>query len=291
MSSIVLEPGVKEALLADCRDFLVSEDWYAERGMPFRRGYLLYGVPRSGKTSLIHSLAGELGLDIYVVSLSSKGISDNTLATLIGNITSQCILLFEDLDNAFSGSTSLGHISTSASTVPTNAIVEANESSTLSVSGFLSSLDWAAAPQAQLVFATTNHIERIDPVLSRPGRMDTWINFTNATKLQAECIFKRYFPTRPAMSPHDEASSIDTSSKNPPGSRRKASVHGVPILEEAKISQLARRFADAIPEGEMSVASLQGYLVRNKLRPQACVEEVAEWVRQEREVRAVIMRK
>ena len=27
----------------------------------------------SGKTSLIHSLAGELNLDIYVVSLSSKG--------------------------------------------------------------------------------------------------------------------------------------------------------------------------------------------------------------------------
>lgn len=27
----------------------------------------------SGKTSLIHSLAGELGLDIYVVSLSAKG--------------------------------------------------------------------------------------------------------------------------------------------------------------------------------------------------------------------------
>jgi hypothetical protein len=30
-------------------------------------------VSLSGKTSLIHSLAGELGLDIYVVSLSSKG--------------------------------------------------------------------------------------------------------------------------------------------------------------------------------------------------------------------------
>jgi hypothetical protein len=60
------------------------------QGIPFRRGYLLHGVPgryvrcpeldsctdvnpQSGKTSLIHSLAGELGLDIYVVSLSSKG--------------------------------------------------------------------------------------------------------------------------------------------------------------------------------------------------------------------------
>jgi len=60
----------------------------------------------SGKTSLIHSLAGELGLDIYVVSLSSKGfvfgsfpsfnrlisgyrMSDNTLATLMGNVPSR----------------------------------------------------------------------------------------------------------------------------------------------------------------------------------------------------------
>lgn len=35
MSSIVLEPGVKDMLLADCRDFLCSEEWYAERGEPF----------------------------------------------------------------------------------------------------------------------------------------------------------------------------------------------------------------------------------------------------------------
>jgi hypothetical protein len=28
MGSIVLEPAVKEMLLADCRDFLCSEDWY-----------------------------------------------------------------------------------------------------------------------------------------------------------------------------------------------------------------------------------------------------------------------
>jgi hypothetical protein len=28
MSSIVLEPAVKEMLLADCQDFLCSEEWY-----------------------------------------------------------------------------------------------------------------------------------------------------------------------------------------------------------------------------------------------------------------------
>lgn len=80
-------------LLADALDFLRSEHWYGERGwlfetaarlrveihfifisgIPFRRGYLLHGVPGSGKTSLIHAMAGELGLDIYVISLSAKG--------------------------------------------------------------------------------------------------------------------------------------------------------------------------------------------------------------------------
>src|SRR6266404_6648899 len=108
-----------------------------------------------------------------------------------------------------------------------------------------------------LLFATTNHIERLDPALSRPGRMDVWINFTNATKWQAEGIFKCFFPSRPSasssLSPPNEASTSDPSQKNPPGSRRKASAHAAPVLEEAEIAQLAKRFADTIPEGEMSV--------------------------------------
>ena len=41
LSSIILDPGVKEMLIRDARDFLNSWRWYAERGIPFRRGYLL----------------------------------------------------------------------------------------------------------------------------------------------------------------------------------------------------------------------------------------------------------
>ena len=52
LSSVVLDTGIKNDLLEDCKDFMDSEMWYAERGIPWRRGYLLYGCPGSGKTSL-----------------------------------------------------------------------------------------------------------------------------------------------------------------------------------------------------------------------------------------------
>ncbi|KAI0326269.1 P-loop containing nucleoside triphosphate hydrolase protein [Cubamyces sp. BRFM 1775] len=306
MSSIVLEPGVKDMILADCKDFLASEDWYAERGIPFRRGYLLHGVPGSGKTSLIHSLAGELGLDIYVVSLSSKGMSDNTLTTLMGNVPSRCILLLEDLDAAFTRGISRDETSTGAPTTTTSSSgsssstaknKEDNDGSTLSLSGLLNSLDGVAAAEGRLLFATTNHIERLDPALSRPGRMDVWINFKHATKWQAEGIFKCFFPARPSNPPATSAVSPSaapadakhpadaTSSANLAESKRKRAAHSIPLLSEEEISDLAKRFADAIPENELSVAALQGYLLRNKTRPRECVDEVAAWVVSEREMR------
>ncbi|KAH9945744.1 P-loop containing nucleoside triphosphate hydrolase protein [Amylocystis lapponica] len=301
MSSIVLEPGVKDMILADCKDFLCSEDWYAERGIPFRRGYLLHGVPGSGKTSLIHSLAGELGLDIYVVSLSSKGMSDNTLTTLMGNVPSRCILLLEDLDAAFTRgvsrdekSTGAPSSSSSSSTSTAKTKDESNDGSTLSLSGLLNSLDGVAAAEGRLLFATTNHIERLDPALSRPGRMDVWVNFKHATKWQAEGIFKCFFPARasanpsssPTGSPSKQSDDPATSQENIAIPKRKRASHVVPLLSEEEISELAKRFADAIPENELSVAALQGYLLKNKTRPRESVEEVAEWVIQERETRA-----
>ena len=115
------------------------------------------------------------------------------------------------------------------------------------------------------------------------------MNFTHATKFQAEGIFKCFFPFKAASA---ATSSSDTSQQNLPLPKRK--YNAIPLLEEAEINELAKHFADAIPEDELSVgsitsydqivftrslqvASLQGYLLRNKTRPRECVEEVGEW--------------
>jgi len=110
---------------------------------------------------------------------------------------------------------------------------------------------------SSLLFATTNHIECLDPALSRPGRMDVWINFTHAAKWQAEGIFKCFFPHKPtAATSSSSAALTDTSQKNLPHPKRKSHTHPIPLLTQEEISELAKRFAEAIPGDELSVHML-----------------------------------
>ncbi|THV03119.1 P-loop containing nucleoside triphosphate hydrolase protein, partial [Dendrothele bispora CBS 962.96] len=277
MTSMVLEPDLKDALLADCKEFLSSEEWcvdsLAASGIPFRRGYLLHGVPGSGKTSLVHSLAGELGLNIYVVSLTSKGMNDNTLTTLMGRAPPRSIFLLEDLDAVFTRSVSRDPSSTGtpkeSTTSEGSSSQDNNDDSKLSLSGLLNSIDGVAAAEGRLFFATTNYKERLDPALIRDGRIDRSFEFTHARKWHAECIFKCFF--LPCKTSSSASSSLSTNDKD-------ASERSFPD----EIAVLAKRFAEAIPENELSVANLQGYLLKNKTRPKECVDEVEQWICEQR---------
>ena len=84
--------------------------------------------------------------------------------------------------------------------------------------------------------------------------MDVWINFKNATKWQAEEIFKNFFPCKRADPPTPlTPEGLAAEPKPKPKLRWKAPG---PVLEEAELSELAKRFADAIPEDEMSVSGV-----------------------------------
>ena len=342
-------------LLADSKDFLRSEKWYADRGIPYRRsvthccdttfkltivlyrGYLLYGTPGSGKSSLIHALAGELALDIYVISLSASWMNDSTLTNLMSRIPARSILLLEDLDAAFTHSTSRDSDSTGApegkkegsknkdEDEKKDVKKEVNDQNTLSLSGLLNSLDSIQASEGRILFATTNHLERLDPALSRPGRMDVWVEFKNASKYQAEGLFRNFFPAHEddieiltESTPVDSnsslslsrtesrvsATSFETSSTDvsTPGSKSALISHeAAPTLEHAspldaerltpaRLSQLAKLFAESIPDEEFSVAALQGYLLKNKTRPEAAALDAGKWVIAERELRERLAR-
>ena len=88
---------VKEELLRDIESFLEPKapTWHANRGIPYRKGYLLYGPPGTGKSSLCLSLAGRFNLDVYILNISAA--NGHSLGALFAELPSRCLLLLEDV--------------------------------------------------------------------------------------------------------------------------------------------------------------------------------------------------
>ena len=108
VSSVILDHGVADTVLADVREFMDSQEWYKERGIPYRRGYLLHGPPGCGKTSFITALAGELEYSICVLNLSDRSMSDDRLMHRLADAPENSIILLEDIDAAFAPSSLAG---------------------------------------------------------------------------------------------------------------------------------------------------------------------------------------
>jgi chaperone BCS1 len=102
MKTVVLDEERKMDVLADINEYLnpATARWYANRGIPYRRGYLFHGPPGTGKTSLTFALAGVFGLDIHVISLLEPTLTEEELGMLFTNLPARCIVLLEDIDTA-----------------------------------------------------------------------------------------------------------------------------------------------------------------------------------------------
>jgi len=101
-STVVLDEEIKQGLLNDMKDYLhpSTRRWYSNRGIPYRRGYLLAGPPGTGKSSLSFAIAGYFKLKIYIVSLNSGSLTEEKLEELFGELPKQCVVLLEDIDTA-----------------------------------------------------------------------------------------------------------------------------------------------------------------------------------------------
>ncbi|ODV92467.1 hypothetical protein CANCADRAFT_1061 [Tortispora caseinolytica NRRL Y-17796] len=178
IESVVLDETVAESLIADIEEFLDNGKWYYDRGIPYRRGYLLYGPPGSGKSSFIQALAGHLDYNICILNLSEAHLTDDRLNHLMNHIPERSVLLLEDVDAAFSQraqSTDQGYVSG------------------VTFSGLLNALDGVTSSEERIIFMTTNHPERLDPALVRPGRVDVQKLIDYASPYQIRKMFARFY--------------------------------------------------------------------------------------------------
>ncbi|RTE67999.1 hypothetical protein BHE90_017624 [Fusarium euwallaceae] len=188
LSTVILDKQQKEPLIKDIQDFLNPETrcWYSDHSIPYKRGYLLHGPPGTGKSSFSLSVAGELDMDIYVISIPS--VNDRMLKSLFADLPERCVVLLEDIDAA--GAACSRDSDSKESDSGTDARPKRKG---VTLSGLLNVLDGVASQEDRVLIMTTNHPKKLDEALTRPGRIDMEVEFQLADRDITKDIFRFMF--------------------------------------------------------------------------------------------------
>jgi len=176
-------------------NFYKSKEFYNNKGIPHKKGILLYGLPGTGKSSIVYAIAYELQMNIYKLSLIN--ITDNILTNLSKAIPPKSIILIEDIDTVKSM-----HDRELIQKQEQEQLLIDNKSnsnslnltskSTINLETMLNILDGYSFLHESLIFFTTNHIEKLDPALIRCGRIDEKYKFGYASEKQIKQMLKFY---------------------------------------------------------------------------------------------------
>lgn len=168
-----------------------SSDWFRERGLPWKRGWVFHGPPGTGKSTAVKCLAEKHSIPVIMLDLPS--FRSNAVLTdawqEIGEYT-PCFLLIEDVDAVFDERRK-------------NKI----EGSQVTFDCFLNLISGVNSIDGYFLFLTTNFLNVMDEALAtmddttgevtvRPGRIDRAVYFgavdTGGKRFIAEKILGEY---------------------------------------------------------------------------------------------------
>ena len=151
---VILDGEMKKSIIGEVTKFFDSKDRYKKLRVPWKRGIIFHGPPGNGKTisikAMMHSLydRDDPVPTLYVRSLASYGGPEYAISLIFrkARLMAPCFLVFEDLDSIVSDKVR---------------------------SYFLNEVDGLQNNDGIMMVGTTNHLERLDPGISkRPSRFD-----------------------------------------------------------------------------------------------------------------------
>lgn len=161
--SVVLDPSVIQLVRNDFELFFQRERWFREHGLPFRRGYLFYGPPGNGKTTVIKVMASHPAITPLTFDFGNECMNNESLSGFFEEAARNApsLLILEDLDRAF-------------------VVTEDNKQRPrITLQHFLNCLDGVGTQDGFIVAATANNPSMLDAaILKRPGRFDRVIRFS-----------------------------------------------------------------------------------------------------------------
>ena len=178
INSLFIEKEKKDLIFNNLHNFIEKEKWYIKSGIPYQYGILLYGEPGTGKTSLIKVIASVLNYNIYYLTPSKLSEINKAL----NDCPEKSIIVIEDIDT--------NNIVNKRNKKRNDIMVELN---LINFSDILNAIDGLGNVHGRLLICTTNHLEKLDKALIRPGRFDLLINIGFVNNEILRDFLKFYF--------------------------------------------------------------------------------------------------
>ena len=191
--------------------FMGNETWYRERGLPYTLGFLFHGAPGCGKTSTIKAIANLTKRHIVSVPLKNITTIEDLMKVFHGVKvnqrkipTSRKLFVLEDIDCADLQETVLSRENKEKNKIaeertliqrPDGSMMLSEEppKNRLTLASLLEVFDGVMEMPGRMMIITTNHPDKLDKALVRPGRIDMALEFGRCTSLDVVDIYKNFF--------------------------------------------------------------------------------------------------
>lgn len=183
IDTVIIKKEVKENVINAIKRFQQREEWYKQRGLPYKQCHLFHGIPGTGKTSFIKALASHFHVDIYQINIS--GIANSEFFSALSTVPKGSFVVIEDFDtvgavkNRKHAKTTKDETASETKvgeSIPAENIMDAASDLMdmigLNLTTVLNGLDGVVPLNGTVIFLSTNHIEDIDPAVLRKGRVD-----------------------------------------------------------------------------------------------------------------------